>query len=32
MEDTKDLEGKIYVNGDFSKGFQPYFRQEVNNV
>ena len=29
LEDNKDKEGTIYVNGDFNKKFRPYFREKV---
>ena len=31
IDKTMGLEGKIFVNGEFSEGFDPYFREEVNN-
>lgn len=31
IEKTTDKEGKIFVNGKFSEGFDPYFREELNN-
>lgn len=32
LENTKDIEGDVFVNGDFSKGFQPYFREKEKPV
>lgn len=29
LEDNKDKEGTIFVNGDFNKKFRPYFREKV---
>lgn len=29
MEEEKDIEGEIFVNGDLSGKFQPYFREKV---
>lgn len=29
LEDTKDKEGYIFVNGDFNKKFKPYFREKI---
>lgn len=31
IEKTMEKEGKIFVNGDFNNGFDPYFREESNN-
>lgn len=31
LEESTDKEGKIFVNGKFNKGFDPYFREETNN-
>ncbi len=31
IDKTIDKEGKIFVNGKFSEGFDPYFREESNN-
>ncbi len=31
IDKTTDKEGKIFVNGQFNKGFDPYFREEANN-
>ena len=31
LDKTMGQEGKIFVNGQFSKGFDPYFREEANN-
>lgn len=31
LDKTIDLEGKIFVNGNFNDGFDPYFREEANN-
>lgn len=31
IDKTMGLEGKIFVNGEFSEGFDPYFREEANN-
>jgi len=31
LDKTIGKEGKIFVNGNFSKGFDPYFREEKNN-
>lgn len=31
LDKTMDKEGKIFVNGNFNKGFDPYFREELNN-
>jgi len=31
IDKTMEKEGKIFVNGDFNKGFDPYFREEANN-
>lgn len=31
LDKTMEQEGKIFVNGQFSKGFNPYFREETNN-
>lgn len=31
LNKTMGLEGKIFVNGKFNKGFDPYFREEPNN-
>lgn len=31
LDKTMDKEGKIFVNGEFSEGFDPYFREETNN-
>lgn len=31
IDKTMELEGKIFVNGEFGKGFDPYFREEPNN-
>lgn len=31
LEKTIGQEGKIFVNGKFNKGFDPYFREEPNN-
>ena len=31
IDKTMELEGKIFVNGNFNQGFDPYFREEVNN-
>lgn len=31
IEKTMEIEGKIFVNGEFSQGFDPYFREEANN-
>ena len=31
LEESTDKEGKIFVNGKFNKGFDPYFREEANN-
>ena len=25
-----EKEGKIFVNGKFNEGFEPYFREEIN--
>lgn len=30
LEDTKKETGKIFLNGNFSTGFKPYFREEKN--
>ena len=29
MEQEKEKEGDIYVNGDINNKFQPYFREKV---
>lgn len=31
IDKTMEQEGKIFVNGDFNEGFDPYFREESNN-
>ena len=31
LDKTMENEGKIFVNGEFNKGFDPYFREEPNN-
>lgn len=31
IDKTMELEGKIFVNGNFNDGFDPYFREEANN-
>jgi hypothetical protein len=31
LEESTDKEGKVFVNGKFNKGFDPYFREEPNN-
>lgn len=31
LDKTMEIEGKIFVNGEFNKGFDPYFREEPNN-
>lgn len=31
LEKTNDQEGKIFVNGNLNKGFDPYFREELNS-
>ncbi len=31
IDKTMGKEGKIFVNGDFNDGFDPYFREEANN-
>ena len=31
LEEAIDKEGKIFLNGNFNKGFDPYFREEINN-
>lgn len=31
IDKTTDLEGKIFVNGEFGEGFDPYFREEANS-
>lgn len=31
LDKTMENEGKIFVNGEFNKGFNPYFREEPNN-
>ncbi len=31
IDKTMEKEGKIFVNGNFNKGFDPYFREEPNN-
>lgn len=31
IDKTMDLEGKVFVNGEFGEGFDPYFREEANN-
>ena len=31
LEQAVDQEGKIFVNGNLNKGFDPYFREEANN-
>lgn len=31
IDKTMELEGKIFVNGSFNDGFDPYFREEANN-
>jgi len=31
LEKSQDVEGKIFVNGNLNKGFDPYFREEPNN-
>ena len=31
LDKTMDKEGKIFVNGKFNEGFDPYFREEANN-
>lgn len=31
IDKTMESEGKIFVNGEFGKGFDPYFREEANN-
>ena len=31
LNKTMENEGKIFVNGEFNKGFDPYFREEPNN-
>lgn len=31
IDKTMEKEGKIFVNGDFNDGFDPYFREEANN-
>ena len=31
LDKTTENEGKIFVNGEFNKGFDPYFREESNN-
>ena len=30
IDKTMELEGKIFVNGNFNDGFDPYFREEAN--
>ena len=30
LERESEKEGKIFVNGKFSEGFEPYFREEIN--
>jgi len=32
IDKTMEKEGKIFVNGNFNKGFDPYFREEPNNL
>lgn len=32
LEKTEDKEGKIFLNGKFNDGFDPYFREEANNL
>lgn len=32
LKEEEGKEGKIFVNGDFSEGFQSYFREEVNQI
>jgi len=31
IDKTTEKEGKIFVNGNFNEGFDPYFREESNN-
>lgn len=31
IDKTMGQEGKIFVNGNFNEGFDPYFREEANN-
>lgn len=31
IDKTMEKEGKIFVNGNFNEGFDPYFREEANN-
>lgn len=31
IDKTMEQEGKIFVNGEFSEGFDPYFREEANS-
>lgn len=31
IEREVEKEGKIFVNGEFNEGFEPYFREELNN-
>ncbi len=31
IEKENEKEGKIFVNGNFNNGFEPYFREEQNN-
>ena len=31
LDKTMENEGKIFVNGEFNTGFDPYFREEPNN-